>query len=286
MRIIFFFILFFSRTIFSSELSEVSINDGFREQSSHRFLIKSGVENREYENYIEEDPIIFTSRLISTSLFYEHRISEKYIIQFSGKYSKFDDDIRKSFYHDPSISLWKRTKFDTGEFIVFSDLGLMASPVLSENNIFKDKNGHDVALKYKIGIEKGKESYLVSYLLGYKDSISFFQDGQRRNYKSMMYFGADLRAIYKFLDSFLISANVYGHKRSQNSAEPFFQDSQSVPAWETGGGVFLQYQFSNNLKIGVDYQVMNESDGLNKSGADNDIEFENSIYSVSLSYNF
>ncbi len=166
------------------------------------------------------------------------------------------------------------------------DVGIEISPSLSKGNLYKGKNGHQVILKYRFGLGELDERFHGTYFLGHKGGESFSQEGARRKFNSIIFWGISLSGNIQIYKSLYTSLNFAATRKSQNQAEAFYSSEESGSSWETTAGLMCFFKFANGNKISAGYRFKNESAAFNKFGSGLDVEDEQKSYFVSFLQNF
>jgi hypothetical protein len=187
--------------------------------------------------------------------------------------------------NDPTLIYWYRKSNDDGDDLV-QDYGVELSPSLSRGNIYKRRNGHLAAFKYRFGLGDVSQKIHATYFMGIKQGVEFEQDGVNRRLQSMTFWGLSISVEQNLYKRFFASLNLRAARLSQNQAEAYFPNGESGSSWDTAASLLISFWASAAHTYSLGYQLHNESSAFNKLGTDLDIENESSSLFFSAKKNF
>lgn len=252
-------------------LDEFLVDDSFKSAGQKTAVLNYSYECSEIEDENRENSAINFCNSAAT-LGLEYQLSDKiqYRVVVSQKHN-YRSINQKGSFNDPDLLIWYR--YSAGKEIT-RDFGLEVSPSLGTDNIFKNKSGHSVSLKYRFGLGHEYQRIHGTYLLGIKKGSSFIQDGIQREYESATFWGASIsmnQHLYKIVS---LSVNAKAIRLSQNQSEVYFERSDSGSAWETSLSLIFNLKVTKASTVALGYGMKNESSTLNKLGTNLDIEAE------------
>ena len=267
-----------------------SLNPAVQQENKGDSLVRiaGAYKNEEVENDKDLNAYEYDIENKLTDLQYHLQLFENFQIGINQQISHIDSNHSGEDYvlHDPHFELWWRIKEDNTSSGATGELGFEFSPDLFSKNIFKNKNGHFAALKYRFGISSDVDRAYVTYILGLKDGGRFSQENQSYKYPSNVFWGARFWYEREIVESFKGHLGALALKNSQNQAQVFYQTDYHDSSWLTRLNAGMSYVWENGYQVAFDYEVKNESSAFGKFGKNQDFEHDYQQFSLSLSSTF
>lgn len=289
MKYLLLFIFFFLPNLSLARnqiFDEFAINDNIISES-HAVTLKylNALSEIENDDMVPPDQAEFRSEEMALGVEYNFSDSIQFRFWLSS-INSFSNGEGDRIVNDPYFSVWKRVTSPDKKGEITRDFGLEVSPSIGPRNLYKSKNGSQMTIKYRFGLNHGAGRIHTTYLLGFKEGVKFNQNGSDRKYGSIAFMGISLAGGYKLYKKLSGFALLSAIRKSENQATSFYPGSQLGPSWETSYGLGLNLEVTQNLEATIGYRFKNESSAFNKFGNNLDIEDEQKNYFLSLSHAF